>query len=188
MSQSSGISYALYGLWAVGIVLTAATVFLTWVSVDAVTSVGGSAAALSGIDVMSMHGGDAVPGGTLGIVLVLYAFVSAVLLVLTRMYPERLGLAGTQLLFAVMTVTVLLFLSDAGSGFLVQSDIPEGVVSDGALVDSAPPWVAGLFEGDVVSADVSYGMWRYLGAVGLLVSWLASFHLLRQGDDGQRSV
>ena len=117
MSQSSGISYALYGLWAVGIVLTAATVFLTWVSVDAVTSVGGSAATLSGIDVMSMHGGDAVPGGTLGIVLVLYAFVSAVLLVLTRMYPERLGLAGTQLLFAVMTVTVLLFLSDAGSGF-----------------------------------------------------------------------
>ena len=61
-------------------------------------------------------------------------------------------------------------------------------MSDGALVDSAPPWVAGLFEGDVVSADISYSMWRYLGAVGLLVSWLASFHLLRQGDDGQRSV
>ena len=47
---------------------------------------------------------------------------------------------------------------------------------------------AGLFDGDVVSADVSYSMWRYLGAVGLLVSWLASFYLLRQGDDGQGSV
>ena len=188
MSQSPGISYALYGLWVVGILLMVATVLLPWVSVDAVTSAGESAVALSGIDVMSMHGGDAVPGGTLGIVLVLYAFVSALLLVLTRMYPERLGLAGTQLLFAVMAVTVLLLLSDAGSGFLVQSDIPEGVVSGGALVDSVQPWVAGLFEGDVVSADVSYSMWRYLGAVGLLVSWLASFYLLRQGDDGQGSV
>lgn len=188
MSQSPGICYALYGLWVVGILLMVATVLLTWVSIDAVTSAGGSAVALSGIDVMSMRCGDAVPGGTLGIVLVLYAFVSALLLVLTRMYPERLGLAGTQLLFAVMTVTVLLFLSDAGSGFLVQSDIPEGVVSGGALVDSVPPWVAGLFEGDVVSADVSYSMWRYLGAVGLLVSWLTSFYLLRHGDDGQRSV
>ena len=50
------------------------------------------------------------------------------------------------------------------------------------------PWVAGLFEGDMVSADVSYSMWRYLRAVGLLLSWLASFHLLRQGDNVQRLV
>ena len=94
MSQSPGICYALYGLWVVGILLMVATVLLTWVSIDAVTSAGGSAVALSGIDVMSMRGGDAVPGGTLGIVLVLYAFVSALLLVLTLCIPRGSALPG----------------------------------------------------------------------------------------------
>ena len=160
-----------------------ATMYLDWVTVDATTVTGQGSESLTGWDVRSMHGVDAVPGGVMGTIVLFFALVSAVLLVMWAIAPGRMGNVATQVVFVVMTAVILLMINDVGSGFSIQASAPPGF-EGGMSVDTVPSWIQDMFGPGLVSADVGFSVWRYLAVAGLLVSWISSLVLLRKGSGG----
>lgn len=183
IDRSDVVRYSLYVVWAVGIALMVATMYLDWVTVDATMVTGQGSESLTGWDVRSMHGVDAVPGGVMGTIVLFFALVSAVLLVMWAIAPERMGNVATQVVFVVMTAVILLMINDVGSGFSIQASAPPGF-EGGTSVDTVPSWIQDMFGPGLVSADVGFSVWRYLAVAGLLVSWISSLVLLRKGSDG----
>ena len=157
--------------------------YLDWVTVDATMVTGQGSESLTGWDVRSMHGVDAVPVGVMGTIVLFFALVSAVLLVMWAIAPERMGNVATQVVFVVMTAVILLMINDVGSGFSIQASAPPGF-EGGTSVDTVPSWIQDMFGPGLVSADVGFSVWRYLAVAGLLVSWISSLVLLRKGSDG----
>ena len=119
----------------------------------------------------------------MGTIVLFFALVSAVLLVMWAIAPERMGNVATQVVFVVMTAVILLMINDVGSGFSIQASAPPGF-EGGMSVDTVPSWIQGMFGPGLVSADVGFSVWRYLAVAGLLVSWISSLVLLRKGSDG----
>ena len=178
-SDTDGRSLALIVLWVVGIAVMLMPLFMDWVSVDAVLVDGDAVSSMSGLDAMMGRGAEAVPGGFMAMVIVWSALASAVMAVVTW-FDVRIGFIGVQMTFAVLTAIMLTGISSGCVSFIVDTGIQSGSLIGESVTDLVPAWVQGMFGSEVVSALVTYNIWNYLGAAGLLVSWMASYLMMRR--------
>ena len=115
----------------------------------------------------------------MAMVIVWSALSSAVMAVVTW-FDVRIGFIGVQMTFAVLTVIMLTGISSGCVSFIVDTGIQSGSLIGESVTDLVPAWVQGMFGSEVVSALVTYNIWNYLGAAGLLVSWMASYLMMRR--------
>lgn len=162
-------------IMVLGAIVTMASAALPWVTLNVRVGTESMDHTLSGIGMMTDTQGLEVSFApavfiVIGIAVVVLAVYS---------YMKEADMSATSTLFTLLVIAMMIIAQSAGGSPMYVDSASFPLTGITGIVEGIPDWVTAMFGPDVSSfyASSEYGKW--IGVVGMFVSWLAAINAYR---------